>query len=136
MLNGTIITVAHEALDERFNISEADFPHSYWPVSTWAIGAGLFSFTILPLMEDFGFRRVFLGTYGVFLCFLVPQAVAQNFATLVSLLRSQLCALENPLLVLQSEETLSQLSNLTTTRLSPASSAAAASQSLQTPHQA
>ncbi|KAK8216527.1 major facilitator superfamily domain-containing protein [Phyllosticta capitalensis] len=83
MLNGTIITVAHEALDERFNISEADFPHSYWPVSTWAIGAGLFSFTILPLMEDFGFRRVFLGTYGVFLCFLVPQAVAQNFATLI-----------------------------------------------------
>ncbi|KAK7529045.1 putative MFS multidrug transporter [Phyllosticta citriasiana] len=83
MLNGTIITVAHEALDERFHINEANFPHSYWPVTTWAFGAAIFAFTILPLMEDFGFRRVFLGTYAAFLLFLIPQAVAQNFATLI-----------------------------------------------------
>ncbi|OGE57175.1 hypothetical protein PENARI_c002G02944 [Penicillium arizonense] len=83
MMNGTIITVAHEAINERFNISDANFPHSYWPVTSWAVGGGCFSLLVLPLMEDFGVRWVFLGTYLIFLCFLVPQAVAQNFATLI-----------------------------------------------------
>ncbi|CAG8177144.1 unnamed protein product [Penicillium nalgiovense] len=83
MINGTIITVAHDPMNERFNISDANFPHSYWPVTSWAIGGGCFSLLVLPLMEDFGVRWVFLGTYVTFLCFVVPQAVAQNFYTLV-----------------------------------------------------
>ncbi|KAJ5562545.1 hypothetical protein N7535_003006 [Penicillium sp. DV-2018c] len=83
MINGTIFTVAHNPMNERFNISDAHFPHSYWPVTSWAIGGGCFSFFILPLMEDFGVRRMFLGTYAIFICFNIPQAVAQNFATLV-----------------------------------------------------
>ncbi|KAF2147044.1 uncharacterized protein K452DRAFT_314286 [Aplosporella prunicola CBS 121167] len=83
MLNGTMITVAHEAINARFGVSDARFPHSYWPVTAWAAGGALFSLLVLPIMEDFGVRRVFLGTYGVFLAFIVPQAVAQNFATLV-----------------------------------------------------
>lgn len=83
MMNGTIITVAHEAINTEFNLSDANFPHSYWPVTSWAVGGAFCSLLILPLMEDFGVRWVFLGTYFVFLCFVVPQAVAQNFATLV-----------------------------------------------------
>lgn len=82
-MNGTMITVAHEAINEQFNISDASFPNSYWPVTSWALGGGVFTLIILPLMEDFGLRPAFLGTYVVFLCFLVPQAVAQNFATLI-----------------------------------------------------
>lgn len=83
MLNGTIITVAHAAINAQFNISDANFPNSYWPVTSWAIGGGCFSLLVLPLMEDFGVRRVFLITYMVFFCFVIPQAVAQNFTTLI-----------------------------------------------------
>ncbi|KAF9894845.1 hypothetical protein FE257_004466 [Aspergillus nanangensis] len=83
LMNGTIITVAHEALDEQFNVSEATFPHSYWPVTSWALGGAFFSLIILPMMEDFGVRTAFLLTHLVFIIFLIPQALAQNFATLI-----------------------------------------------------
>lgn len=83
MMNGTIITVAHFEITELFNVSDAAFPHSYWPVTTWASGGACSALFILPLTEDFGTRPVFLITYLLFLCFLIPQALAQNFATLV-----------------------------------------------------
>ncbi|KAJ5579040.1 hypothetical protein N7450_007907 [Penicillium hetheringtonii] len=38
MMNGTIITVAHVEISEVFNVNETAFPHSYWPVTTWAVG--------------------------------------------------------------------------------------------------
>lgn len=84
MMNGTIITVAHFEISELFNIDETTFPHSYWPVTTWAMGGACSALFILPLAEDFGTRPVFLSTYLTLICFLVPQAVAQNFATLVA----------------------------------------------------
>ncbi|KAE8136355.1 MFS general substrate transporter [Aspergillus pseudotamarii] len=83
LINGTIITVAHEAINDQFNVSDAHFPHSYWPVTSWGLGGATFSLIVLPIMEDFGIRWVFLAIYLCFLCFLVPQAVAQNFATLI-----------------------------------------------------
>ncbi|OOQ83365.1 putative MFS multidrug transporter [Penicillium brasilianum] len=83
MMNGTIPTVAHLEISEAFNVNETSFPHSYWMVTTWALGGACSALFILPLAEDFGTRPVFLSTYLIFLCFLVPQAVAQNFATLV-----------------------------------------------------
>ncbi|KAF9884956.1 hypothetical protein FE257_000865 [Aspergillus nanangensis] len=83
MMNGTIITVAHFEISELFSISETAFPNSYWPVTTWATGGACSALFILPLAEDFGTRPVFLSTYLIFMCFLIPQAVAQNFATLV-----------------------------------------------------
>lgn len=83
MINGTIITVAHDAINNEFNISDAKFPNSYWTVTSWAIGGGCFSLIVLPLMEDFGMRNVCLLTYVIFLAFVVPQAAAHNFATLV-----------------------------------------------------
>ncbi|CAG7922737.1 unnamed protein product [Penicillium olsonii] len=83
MMNGTIITVAHFEISERFSVTETSFPNSYWPVTTWASGGACSALFILPLAEEFGTRPVFLSTYLLFLCFLVPQAVAQNFATLV-----------------------------------------------------
>ncbi|CBF90241.1 putative MFS multidrug transporter [Aspergillus nidulans FGSC A4] len=84
MMNGTIITVAHFEIAELFNIDETAFPHTYWPVTTWAVGGAFSALFLLPLAEDFGTRPVFLVTYFAFVCFLIPQAVAQNFATLVA----------------------------------------------------
>ncbi|KAF9889636.1 hypothetical protein FE257_007144 [Aspergillus nanangensis] len=83
MMNGTMITVAHEILDEQFNISEASFAHSYWLVTTWTLGGGLFTLVILPLMEDFGVRPAFLSMHTMFVAFIIPQALASNFATLL-----------------------------------------------------
>ncbi|OJD30421.1 mfs multidrug transporter [Diplodia corticola] len=84
MLNGTIMTVAHDAINHRFGVSDAAFPHSYWPVTSWAVGGALCSFAVLPLMEDFGLRRVFLATYAALIASLIPQALAPTFATLVA----------------------------------------------------
>lgn len=83
MMNGTIITVAHVEISEVFNVNETAFPHSYWPVTTWAVGGACSALFILPLAEDFGTRPVFLSTYLILIISLVPQAVAQNFETLV-----------------------------------------------------
>ncbi|KAL5624176.1 hypothetical protein BROUX41_004236 [Berkeleyomyces rouxiae] len=83
LVNGSIITVAHEAINDEFGVSDAHFPHSYWPVASWGVGGALFSLAVLPMMEDFGIRTVFLITYFLFICFLIPVGVASNFATLV-----------------------------------------------------
>ncbi|KAL4882842.1 major facilitator superfamily domain-containing protein [Aspergillus karnatakaensis] len=83
MMNGTMITVGHFEFTEHFHVDEMVFPHSYWPVTTWAIGGACSALFILPLAEEFGTRPVFLTTYIVFILFQIPQAVAQNFATLV-----------------------------------------------------
>ena len=83
LIDGTIITVAHDAINQEFGVSDAKFPNSYWPVTTWAFGGALCSLIVLPIMEDFGIRWVFLTTYTIFICFIIPQALAPNFATLV-----------------------------------------------------
>ncbi|KAI9703096.1 MAG: hypothetical protein M1820_005968 [Bogoriella megaspora] len=82
-MNGSIISVAHEAINEEFHVSDAKFPHSYWPITSWGLGGALFSLVLFPVMEDFGTRPVFLATYFFFICLLVPIGLAQNFATLI-----------------------------------------------------
>ncbi len=41
-LNGTSITVAAHAINAEFGISDANFPNSYWTVTSWSIGGVLF----------------------------------------------------------------------------------------------
>ncbi len=82
-LNGTSITVAHLELDRAFNISEATFPHSYWIVTSWSIGGAVFIVVGLPLLEDLGVRLGFLAFYAFFIVMIIPQALAQNYATLI-----------------------------------------------------
>ncbi|KAI9739906.1 MAG: hypothetical protein M1818_004962 [Claussenomyces sp. TS43310] len=82
-MNGTIISVAHKPINEKFHISDATFPNSYWPVTSWGVGGALFPLVLFPAMEDFGFRPVFLVTYFFFVCLLIPIGLAQNFATLI-----------------------------------------------------
>ncbi|KPI35462.1 putative transporter [Cyphellophora attinorum] len=83
MMNGTMITVAHEQTSEYFNYSDANFPNSYWPTTAWTMGGACSVLLVLPIMEDFGSRIPFLGTYTFFLIWLVPQALARNFATMI-----------------------------------------------------
>lgn len=82
-MNGTIISVAHNTINEEFHISDANFPHSYWPITSWGVGGALFPLVLFPVMEDFGVRPVVLVTYFCFVCLLIPIGLAQNFTTLI-----------------------------------------------------
>lgn len=82
-LNGTSITVAHEQLDAAFNIDESVFPHSYWAVTSWSIGGAVFILVGLPILEDLGVRLGYMIFYVFFILMIIPQALAQNFATLI-----------------------------------------------------
>jgi hypothetical protein len=59
-MNGTAMTSAAEQINESFNISDANFPHSYWPVLSWNLGGAVAPMLGLPLMENFGVRRTYL----------------------------------------------------------------------------
>ncbi|KAF2084054.1 MFS general substrate transporter [Saccharata proteae CBS 121410] len=82
-INGTAITTAATQINERFNVSDASFPNSYWPITSWTVAAGIFPLAGLPLMETFGLRYGYLAAYCVFVVFIIPQAVCQNYATLI-----------------------------------------------------
>ncbi|KAK3696509.1 hypothetical protein LTR37_017927 [Vermiconidia calcicola] len=82
-LNGTSITVARQELNAEFNVSDATFPHSYWAVTSWSVGGAIFIIVGLPLMEDLGVRLGYLIFYAFFILMIIPQALAQNFATLL-----------------------------------------------------
>jgi MFS family permease len=82
-LNGTMITVAHQTISEIFDVDDDRFPNTYWPVASWTIGGALICLILLPLLEDLGSRKTFLYTYIVFFAFIIPQALSQNFATLI-----------------------------------------------------
>ena len=82
-MHGTAITVAADAIKEEFGISDQFFPHSYWPVASWGFGCAVWIIVGLPIMEDLGIRKWFLINYALFFLFIIPQALAQNFETLV-----------------------------------------------------
>lgn len=83
-LNGTSITVASKEINQEFNVSDySNFSNSYWPVASWSLGGAVFVIVFLPLMEDIGVRIGYIVSYVFFLLMIIPQALAQNFATLV-----------------------------------------------------
>lgn len=82
-LNGTSITLAATSIGSEFHVSDAVFPNTYWSVTSWSLGGAVSIIVLLPLMEDLGVRTGSLITYVFFLLMIIPQAFAQNFATLV-----------------------------------------------------
>ncbi|PVH97072.1 multidrug transporter [Periconia macrospinosa] len=82
-INGTAMTSAAEQINASFHVSDELFPHSYWPVLSWNLGGAAAPLLGLPLMEKFGVRWSYLVIYVSLIIFLIPQALAQNFATLI-----------------------------------------------------
>ncbi|KAH9869994.1 hypothetical protein J1614_006915 [Plenodomus biglobosus] len=82
-INGTMMTSAAEQINQSFHVSDDDFPHSYWPVFSWNLGGAAAPLLGLPLMENFGVRWTYMAIYAVLIIFIIPQAVANNFATLI-----------------------------------------------------
>ena len=81
--NATALTAAVSLTNAAFDISDDAFPNSVWPVTAWNTGGALAPMVVLPIMEDYGTRPGYLVTYILFLIFVIPQAVALNFATFI-----------------------------------------------------
>lgn len=81
--NATALTAAVKQTNEAFHISDDSFPKSVWPVTAWNTGGALAPMVVLPIMEDYGVRFGYIVTYTLFFVFVVPQAVARNFATYI-----------------------------------------------------
>lgn len=82
-LNGTGIAIAYHEINVEFGISDAHFPNSYWSITSWSVGGAIFIIIFLPLLEDVGVRNGYLLFYLFFLVMIIPQALAQNYATLI-----------------------------------------------------
>ncbi|KAI9832760.1 MAG: hypothetical protein M1819_003980 [Sarea resinae] len=72
-----------EGMEQRFHVSDAKFPWLFWATTSWNIGAALFPLLFVPLTENSGRMPGYFISYIIFLIFLVPSAVAKNFATMV-----------------------------------------------------
>ncbi|CAO1630375.1 unnamed protein product [Jaminaea pallidilutea] len=81
--NGSAYTVAHEQIAEEFSIDEVHFTNLYWPVTSWALGGGIFGIVVVPLMEDHGCFYPMIASWLGMIVFIIPQAVATNFATII-----------------------------------------------------
>ncbi|KAK7517446.1 multidrug transporter [Phyllosticta citriasiana] len=83
-INGTAMTAAADEINLQFGLSDEQFPSSFWPVFSWTLAAGIVPLAVLPLMETFGVRKAYLLIYLLFVVFIIPQARAQNFGTLIA----------------------------------------------------
>lgn len=81
--NATAFTAAVSETNAAFNISDDTFPNSVWPITAWNTGGALAPMVVLPIMEEHGTRLGYLVTYLIFIIFVIPQAVAQKFATFI-----------------------------------------------------
>ncbi|KAE8167414.1 MFS multidrug transporter [Aspergillus tamarii] len=82
-LNATSITTAADAISSEFHLANGIFEYNFFAVTAWNAAAAFVPLATLPLMETYGMKFGFLVAYGLFTIFLIPQALAQNFATLV-----------------------------------------------------
>lgn len=82
-INSTALLSATDEVSEHFDIDNSSFDNSFFLVTAWNAGAAIVPLVILPAMEDFGIRQIYIGLYIVFTIFVMVQAVAHNFATLI-----------------------------------------------------
>ncbi|TID23108.1 multidrug transporter [Venturia nashicola] len=82
-INATAILSAATQISSEFHIDEASFSYSYFLVTAWNLAAAIFPLFVLPFMEDVGIRIIYLIMYLLFIIFVMVQAVAPNFATLI-----------------------------------------------------
>ncbi|KAK3721768.1 hypothetical protein LTR37_002933 [Vermiconidia calcicola] len=74
---------ANSQMSRSWHVNEAEFPYLSFALVSWNMGAGLFPLLFVPLTENTGRMPGYFVSYIVFLIFLVPAALAPNFATIV-----------------------------------------------------
>ncbi|CAD6506165.1 BgTH12-07095 [Blumeria graminis f. sp. triticale] len=70
-------------MSRLFGIPNEKFPYLYLATTSWNVGAALVPLIFVPLTESSGRRPGYFGAYIVFLLFLIPCALAQNFGTMI-----------------------------------------------------
>ncbi|KAB8298341.1 hypothetical protein EYC80_002067 [Monilinia laxa] len=73
----------NDEMSALFNVSNSGFPYLYFATTSWNMGAALVPLLFVPLTETSGRMPGYFGAYIVFLIFLIPCGVAQNFQTMV-----------------------------------------------------
>ncbi|KAF9895185.1 hypothetical protein FE257_000087 [Aspergillus nanangensis] len=82
-LNATSITTAAEPISAQFDLAPGIFEYNFFAVTAWNAAAAIVPLATLPLMETYGMQIGYVTAYILFTIFLIPQALAQNFATLI-----------------------------------------------------
>ncbi|PNP52483.1 hypothetical protein THARTR1_06951 [Trichoderma harzianum] len=83
-LNATSITTAAEVISLQFHLPDDQIEVNFFAVVAWNAAAAFVPLVTLPLMDTYGTRTGYLVCYVLFTIFIIPQALAQNFATLVA----------------------------------------------------
>lgn len=73
----------NDDMEKLFHIDQTNFPWLYFATTSWNIGAAFFPLLFVPLTESSGRMPGYFGAYIIFVIFLLPCALAQNFATMV-----------------------------------------------------
>ncbi|TGO45286.1 hypothetical protein BCON_0405g00050 [Botryotinia convoluta] len=73
----------NDEMSALFNVSNSGFPYLFFATTSWNIGAAIVPLLFVPLTETSGRMPGYFGAYIVFLIFLIPCGVAQNFETMV-----------------------------------------------------
>jgi MFS family permease len=71
-------------MKELWSIDETNFPFISFGLVTWNMGAAIAPLVFVPLTENIGRMPGYFISYIVFLVFLLPSALAPNFATIIT----------------------------------------------------
>ncbi|KAI5457546.1 major facilitator superfamily domain-containing protein [Mariannaea sp. PMI_226] len=82
-LNATSLTTASKALSSEFDLSNAVIEDSFLPSTVWNAAAAVVPLVTLPLMDTYGVRIGYVTYFILFCIFLIPQALAKDFTTLI-----------------------------------------------------
>ncbi|UKZ77988.1 hypothetical protein TrVFT333_005722 [Trichoderma virens FT-333] len=82
-LNATSITTAAQVISRQFHLPDHRLEVNFFAVVAWNAAAAFVPLVTLPLMDTYGTRIGYLTCYVLFTIFIIPQALAQNFATLL-----------------------------------------------------
>lgn len=71
-INALSIASAAGLINEEFDVSDANFPNSYWTVTAWNTGAMFGPVLGLPLMETYGIKTIYF-----------VRAIARHFGVFI-----------------------------------------------------
>ncbi|KAF2862414.1 MFS general substrate transporter [Piedraia hortae CBS 480.64] len=74
---------ANDDMAREFHVSNNGFPYLTFATASWNVGAALFPLVFVPLSENMGRLPGYYASYLMFLVWLLPSALAPNYATLV-----------------------------------------------------
>ncbi|KJX95167.1 MFS multidrug transporter like protein [Zymoseptoria brevis] len=75
--------VATPQMKALWSIDETNFPYISFGLVTWNMGAAIAPLVFVPLTENTGRMPGYFASYVLFLLFLLPSALAPNFATIL-----------------------------------------------------